>query len=134
MNEVQQKVFVTTIITASIVLHAALFTLTIRLARSGDWLMCAFFAFLTTDTLGVFVVLIGCMSKVHVTSHKMFEKLRCQACKLNKMDKRLWNRLNRSCTNIRVKFGSLNYIDRLTPLNCLDFANNLTYNILLLSR
>lgn len=36
-----------------------------------------------------------------------------------------------SCTLIRVKMGSANHMDSLTPLVFIDFANNLTVNFLL---
>lgn len=43
-------------------------------------------------------------------------------------------RFVKSCQLIKIRFGSLNFIEELTPLTCLDFANNLTIQLLLLSK
>lgn len=43
-------------------------------------------------------------------------------------------RFIKSCQLIKIRFGSLNFIEERTPLNCLDFANNLTVELLLLTK
>lgn len=51
-------------------------------------------------------------------------------CKL-KSD-RLWLRsFYKSCDKIKIKFGDSNFIEELTPFKCLDFAINVTAQILL---
>src|SRR5688572_20787385 len=41
-------------------------------------------------------------------------------------------RFYRSCVSIKAMFGSFNFVDALTPLNCIDMGNDLTVNFLLL--
>lgn len=40
----------------------------------------------------------------------------------------------KTCTYIKIRFGSLNYVEELTPLKCLDLCNQLTINLLLLTK
>ncbi len=43
-------------------------------------------------------------------------------------------RFFKSCTPVKVRFASINFIDRCTPLACLDFANGITLQLLLLGK
>lgn len=48
---------------------------------------------------------------------------------------RKWaTRFYQSCTPLKCKFGELNFVERLTPLNCLNLGNEIALNVLLLSR
>ncbi len=50
-------------------------------------------------------------------------------------EKRMWiRRYWRSCATVKIKFGENNFLEKLTPLRCLDFSVNLTVQFLLLSR
>lgn len=39
----------------------------------------------------------------------------------------------KSCSNFKVKIGSINFVDQLTPLNSLDFGNCLAVQLILLA-
>ncbi len=56
----------------------------------------------------------------------------CLAKNMTTYERKLRQRFLTSCFPIRVGFGSINFVDRLTPLVCIDFANDLTVNLLLL--
>lgn len=43
-------------------------------------------------------------------------------------------RFYKSCNVIKIRFASINFVDRLTPLTCVDFANGLTLQWLLLGK
>lgn len=46
-----------------------------------------------------------------------------------------WRRkFMRSCPFIKIRFGDLNFVEELTPLNCLDFGNHITVQLLLLTK
>lgn len=39
-----------------------------------------------------------------------------------------------SCSSIKIRFASINFVDRLTPLACVDYANGLTLQWLRLGK
>ncbi len=43
-------------------------------------------------------------------------------------------RFYRSCAPLKIRFGSINFVDRLTPLACVDFSNGLTMQLLLVGK
>ncbi|CAL8146057.1 unnamed protein product [Orchesella dallaii] len=43
-----------------------------------------------------------------------------------------WRRFCKSCDFLKIRFGTNNFLEALTPLNCIDFGNNLAVQVLLL--
>lgn len=84
------------------------------------------------------ILLLGMMSKVFVGSKRVQQHCNRVVCLyrgpgIHGMNRRLARRYIRSSGLIKAKFGSSNFIDSVTPLNCVDLANALTVQLLLIS-
>lgn len=136
MNEVQQKVLVTTLVVTAIPSTAVGVVLMIRVFKSGvDFIVLALAICLLANGIMALVLLLGGMAKLYLESEKCCECIRklCWNSGYSRMNIR-WIRLfSRSCRLITAKFGSLNFIEPLTPLNCIDFVSGLVVQLLLLN-
>lgn len=84
-------------------------------------------------TIGL-VYFVTQMAMLHESSNKSFWMLKqnLSACSTKK-EMKLEKRFYKSCWTIKQQFGCHNFVDRLTPLNSILAANNLTINMLLLN-
>ncbi len=73
------------------------------------------------------------MAMLHESSDRAFVQLKPKltVCSSRK-ELRLRKRFYRSCWTIKQQFGSHNFVDRLTPFNTINVANNLSVNLLLI--
>ncbi len=83
-------------------------------------------------------VLFTLMSKPYTVSEKVVKELSKKNGTFNirsrePKGKHFLKRVYWSLSFIKVKFGSFNFVDSLTPLNLVHFANELTVQILLLT-
>ncbi|CAL8146084.1 unnamed protein product [Orchesella dallaii] len=134
----QSAIFVLT--AGVIVLLALCLTATIRL----EWHMenifaVAFFGIMSIDCFLFLLVCVGGMVSPYVESRKALETLKRQRPK-NEFVRRgsrycyRWLQTYvKSCFLIKVKMGKDNFLEELTPLNCVNLAINVTVNILLLT-
>lgn len=77
----------------------------------------------------------GQMAAVYMKSEELIENMkRKQNFFETKKERMIQHKFYKSCMPLRIMMGSANYIDNLTPLNCLNHAMDLSVNILLLSR
>lgn len=161
MNEIQQKAMVTSIITCAIWIHCLALNVLIKMPNGhGDLIFFFVFLFLTVEAWGAVSVCVGGWSQVYIQSEKNSQhfarnlaktKMPARCLKQGNAFKQVASvvassnmeagrrryvlelkRFYKSCSYVKVKFGSLNFIERLTPLNCMDTSLALTVNLLLI--
>lgn len=138
-NEVLQRVVVTILIVQTLLGQAIFSALLISLHNTptANLFEMGVIGLMQMNTFAAIVILIGGLGQVYVTSADVN-----WACVKHTANNKISSRYKRnadmkflrSCSDVRVCFGELNYIDRLTPLNCIDFSNNLAVQFLLLKR
>lgn len=139
MNEIQQKVVITVIVIAAVVFHTfTLNTLVKMLALANrDLLQLLLILFLAEQALFVEIVVIGGMAQVYWQSQECFIQLKRDLTlevKGNLKELKWKLKFYKSCSMVKVRFGSLNFIDRLTALRCMELSNELTMQVLLVAK
>lgn len=138
MNEIQQKVMVTSVMSAGIWIHCLSLNVLIKMPDGeNNILFAGVFLFLTLEGAGCISVVVGGWAQVNIQSENLFQRLNCNLSESAMHGERNVHELRkffRSCAYVKVKFGTLNYIDRLTPLNSIAFSLDLTVNLLLLRK
>lgn len=135
MNEVQQKVLLTLVITASIVMFPISANLLIRNSQAeSNIFVLALPGVILVGSILVMLFVLGGMSQLSLYSELYIRHGKQLPVKYPRIaiERRLSLKFWRSCSIITAKFGSINFVDVLTPLNCIDFANHLTLQLLLL--
>lgn len=136
MNVCQQKVLLTSLVAGGIPVIALCMSMLVKISRFNDNNI---IAPIVSSALGivsaVFIVLtLKYMSDLYLKSQEGLRRWTKSATANEKARrKRLVCRVAASCLPIRVKFGSTNYIEKQTSLNCIDVACSLTVQILLLT-
>jgi len=88
---------------------------------------------MVVDATLVLVVLVGGMVGVYLDSKSVFQILwKRLGTNLPRNERKYLLKYYRSWL-IRINLGSSNFLDALTPLNCLSFAFSITVQILLIS-
>lgn len=137
-NDIQQKTLLSLVISCAITIQALGMTSFVNLKwnyDNADGILIA--AILVTAGLGLIMVFLSGVASIYKTSIKVVDRLTCQ---LAKSKFRLYTRreyqqrciLLRSCAPVKIRFGSINFVDQLTPLNCMEWANDVTVQLLLL--
>lgn len=138
MNDIQQKVMVTSVISAGIWVHCLALNVLIKMPdENNNMLFAGIFLFLTLQAAGTISVVVGGWAQVNIQSEYIFQQLSWKLTESEMHGKRSVHKLRkfyRSCSYVRVKFGSLNYIERVTPLKCMAISLDLTVNLLLLRK
>lgn len=132
-NGIQQKAYMSLIIFSAIVQQSFGVTALLKLPWSAENIIGLVVAcILVVDTTAAMVVLLGGMAAVNTTSDEVANKLQKNLTTFRGKERRWRNRFYKSCGGIRIYFGTFNFVEQLTPLNCIDFANGLTIQLLLL--
>jgi len=129
------------IVQPTILLAMCLFTLLKAPWTIGNALLLGLFSLVLVDTALVLMVTLGGMAKVHNLSKGAIHTMK--SCGenfsngesnnfLRPRDIKWQVRFAESCCPIRVKFGSNNFVEDNTPLNCISQAFDLTVQLLLL--
>ncbi len=136
-NSIQQSCLLTFLCAVTFTMSLSI-NLVIRFGSANiedKFIFVTLFSFVTIDAIGSIIFILGGMVSVFVNSKNCLccmKGLQLQ-CK-SKFD-RVWMRsFFRSCDTIKLKFGDNNFIEELTPFKTLDFAINLTVQILLVFR
>jgi len=120
-----------------IFLVASSITLFVKLDRSlENALALAFFLLVGIQSFIFLLICLGGMSGPYVESGKVIETFKREVlCTKTKpgFEYKWLQRFVRSCAPVKVKIGENNFIERETPLKCVDVAFNITLNLLLLS-
>lgn len=137
MNEVQQKVLVTSIIFAGVPLTAfgLVFLIQTMQADADPVLLCLSIVVIPNGTLAM-IALLGGMARLYSESEKCRNGFihRLQSYAWSFKERKQWKTFGKSCSLIKVKFGKINFIERLTPLNCINSTSDLTMQLLLVGR
>ncbi len=81
------------------------------------------------------LVILGGMVAVHTASEEILaEAKRLGTANLPRNIKMWTKKFWRSCDKVKIRFGDNNFLDKLTPLRCLDTSLNWTIQVLLLLR
>lgn len=130
MNIVQQGVHMTVLIVAAVIIQAVSSTILVRIPvtlRNVPNILV--FSIILVDATLACVVCLGGLAAVHSESEKVYQKMKAKEVNGHS----IWqHRFLKSCQLIKIRFGSFNYVDRETPLNCINMANALTVQLLLL--
>ncbi len=104
----------------------------------SGWFLSAYCMAATLNCIVPTVVIHGAMAEVCNTSKKainglnIFAELGYTDGNLCRRDVKTKEKALKSFKTLKVRFGSLIYIDRFTPLTCMSFANDVTVSILLI--
>ncbi len=138
-NEVQQSdLMLVIIVGGTLVLVSA-----INAAFLVPWTMenafgLVLFALCMVDMSFLLLVCAGAMAEIFQEFDDALDRLKRRKVMIGQRGKRLcckWReRFYLSCTPIKFKFGQFNFVERLTPLNCIMFAIDQSVSLLLLSK
>lgn len=100
---------------------------------------CVILCILLINGIFALVIVFGNMAQIYAKSKRLIESSKTRTRVVfftgktyHKIDAKWRGRFYMSCSPIKFKFGRLNFIDRLTPLNCIIFANRMSVQLLLL--
>lgn len=132
-NEIQKDPLSQVIATALIILQSVSTSTLIRVKSKSGIVFTIVLGLISMDTIIALIFILGVMAQVYTQSKDSLRNCK-RALTYNFRIKPKWTqRFLISCAPIKVRFGSINFIDRMTPLNCVNFANNLTVQLLLVS-
>lgn len=90
------------------------------------------FGFMLVNAFIAVVVILGGLAQLFATSTKTLHRMRRHLSVTKVTKKRIQQqRFLRSCSPLKVRLGSINFVDSLTPLNFVDFGNGLAVQLLL---
>lgn len=138
VNEIQQWGFVGAIVLGGVLFQAfCACTVTQLPWTSENIIPLGILSVITFNSMFTIIIVVGGMGTVYVESRTALIKLKESVAGKNQIKGRYdvkWTRMfHKSCNLIKIRFGSINFVDQLTPLNCIDFANGLTVQLLLLN-
>ncbi len=88
------------------------------------------------DMMFLLLVCVGAMAAIYHDFEDVLSKMRGRMILHNRggqvMNSKLIKRLCWSYTPVKFKFAQINFIDRMTPLNCMMFAIDQSVSLLLL--
>ncbi len=138
-NEAQKNVLMPFVILVGIGMESMGTAALLRISWNYEnmfWLMC--FGVLAVTAILAILLVLGGMAQTFQESKSILARLQKKNCgvRLKPRKGRLASKWRKrfywSCTPVKIRVGEINFIDRHTPLNCLNFANGLTVNILLI--
>jgi len=100
---------------------------------AGNFLPILTSVFLFIPTSAMLLVMLSGMVGAYLKSIKVIQGLKQSLSKsaLNNRDRKWLKKFCKSCSPIKIRIGSNNFLEALTPLNCSNFAFNLSVQILL---
>lgn len=136
MQKLRQDWLVTLLIVCATLLQSFSLTSIIVLDLKGSQKLAYLLTLATLwlESMGNLMLLLGAMASIHTNCKHTFDELKSDNANVecHKAERRLRSRFYQSCALIKVRFGTFNFVDKLTALNCVDFGNDLTINLLLL--
>lgn len=86
------------------------------------------------DCVAAVLLILGCMAQLFQESDKCLKNMKTIVgdFRLAK-DRCAFVKFHKSCQVVKVNFGSSNFVESVTPLNCMDFAGDLTFQLLLMT-
>lgn len=145
MNEIQQYILLIVIVGLIFGQSSSTALMIILSTGTGNSFNVLIFLVIMMECIAATMVVFGGMSITFLESQKCFQELQQDLVerykmkynrerKLSALEFKWRKRFYKSCGLITFRFGSLNFVDQRTPLNCVDFANGMTVQLLLLGR
>lgn len=137
MNQVQTQM-VTTVFTLALPYEVLATVLVIKTPFTREnFVYLVVFINLVMVTLTTVFAVLGVLSQIYTQCMNDFGSIKIYlsyAHGKSKYKAYMQKKYLNSFSPIKVKFGSINFIEKLTPVNAVDFANGLIVNILLLTQ
>lgn len=135
-NEIQQKKQLPLVITGAIALLSVSTAFLVQTTLTRHNILPLLVMLLAIANTVLFLLFcISNLAVVYTESRKAVENLKLHLAKVAQAKERRWlKRFFKSCGIIKMKFGGNNFVEELTPLNCISHAINLSVQILLLGR
>lgn len=137
MNEVHQKVILSVATIGAILVAALSFTIAVQTLHTDQNLAISGMAVIfVVNVFMLFLILFRGLSQLHAEysqCRQLFRESSENSCCV-KREKLFLRKFCNGLTPIRVKFGVQNYTESFTALNCIDFINQLTVQLLLVTK
>lgn len=135
-NEIQQQVLLPiTIAGCTIVLGICLALVITSFSTTGNLFIKTSMGLISVEIVLYLIFGMRALAELHDESEHALHGIRTKLITLLEPKIRKWvQRYIRSCWPIKIKFGGTNFVDMLTPLNCIAHAVQITVHILLLGR
>lgn len=130
LNEVQKGTLIVVLIWSSTLILSLVVSMLV-ISSIEDWTSLATLMLIAVDCTLEILIILGGMSTVYITSRTALET-KPKLC--SSSDARWLRRFLSSCQPLKIRIGSVNFVDEFTPLNCLHFSITLGVNIILLER
>lgn len=133
-NDIQQKIVISTLLSGAIVLLGVNLALLIRFTSGPGNTSLIMITGTTCVETGVFLIFsLHGMAEINHHSKSNLQRLKGRLFLITGRENRRWTqRFIKSCAAIKIKFGGNNFVERLTPLNCISHALQISVQILLL--
>lgn len=125
-----------TSVSCTFVLALSQATLVKLATRPGSFLPLLMFAFLMINCFLAVAVVLGVYAQIYENSMKLKCNMHINRTSrpTTKRERDYMTRFHRSCSDIKVHLGPINFVDSLTPLTFVDFANDLAIQLLLVDK
>lgn len=95
--------------------------LLIRFGDDANLTLVGDLGIVVVEGVAILIVLNGAMVAVHLESKTTLVKMQClESNGLTGWDRKWARRFWKSCDQIKIKFGGHNFLEKQTPLKCLD--------------
>lgn len=138
-NEVQQKSLMTFVFLCAILCQAVTMTSLVILTWSSEnaFSICLFLI-LNLEAAGAILVYFTGVASVYTVSKSAIDQLKKRLrfhskTRYRKSELKQRQKFYESCAPLKIRFGTVNFVDALTPLHSMELANNLTIQLLLLN-
>lgn len=135
-NEIMQKSLVPVVVVSTTFAMGFSLATTIHTPWVSENMIVLFLMFATYVNSFFFLIFcLGGMATVYQESTMAFDKLEHHCSSISNRNFRKWARhFLRSCNPARMKFGGDNFVEKLTPLNSVGWAINISIQTLLFQR
>lgn len=135
-NEIQQKWVIPGSILISTVVFGFSLAFVVKIPAEKENIPGLGLMFLLCLDTGIFLLLcLGTFADVYKQSKLTSQKLRADLANIVGKSRSKWaQRFLKSCGVIKMKFGGNNFVEELTPLNCLHHGLEMSVQIILLWR
>lgn len=118
----------------ALILVQALSLATLVGGQNSDFNLKATLLLLTVDSLMGMMMILGQMALVNQKTDGLLSSMRQKQYSTEiPIRERKWERrFYRSCLPLKIMVSSVSFVDKLTPLNCLDLSLDIAVNLLLL--
>lgn len=132
-NEIQQKVVIPIMMIGTIIAVAVGLSFAVHTPiTSGNLPVLVILMIGGVDSALFLIFGLGGLAQVYKESSVTFEKITTTFATQTGRKLKWARRYLRSCAPIKMKFGGNNFVDEVTPLNCISHAIQLSVQILLL--